>query len=93
MKTTVQYAMQAALCFVAFVIIQFAVMLCTRMIVKDITLNATALIVSSLVASAITIALFAWRRWTVMSRSRAHIRKHDKPRIRLPDHRHHSPRG
>lgn len=69
MKTTVQYAMQAALCFVVFVIIQFAVMLCTRMIVKDITLNATALIVSSLVASAITIALFAWRRWTVMSRN------------------------
>lgn len=61
--------MQAALCFVAFIIIQFAVMQCAALIVDNMAFNATALVVSSLIASIITIALFVWRRWAVLSRN------------------------
>lgn len=68
MKTNIEQTMQAALCFVAFVIIQFAVMQCAGLIVDNLAANATALVLSSLASSAITIALFVWRRWAVLSR-------------------------
>lgn len=69
MKTSLEQAMQAALCFVAFIIIQFAVMQCAALIVDNMAFNATALVISSLIASIITIALFVWRRWAVLSRN------------------------
>ena len=69
----------AGLYFVAFMLIQIivqgsAALLCKQM---SVTMSSTALVLTSIISGAITIGVFAWRRWSPFSREYMQQRRWD----------------
>ena len=69
----------AGLYFVAFMLIQIIVqgsagLLCKQM---SVTMSSTALVLTSIIGGAITIGVFAWRRWSPFSREYMQQRRWD----------------
>ena len=62
--------LNAALYFVAFMIIQIAVQLAALLICRQLSLeqSGTSVALTSMIGSALTIALFMWRKWSPFSR-------------------------
>lgn len=68
MNNSLKHTLNAAMYFVAFALVQFAVNIIARLTFKEEAANATQLVASSVASSAILVALFAWRKWSPVSR-------------------------
>ena len=77
--TNMKNILTAGLYFVAFMLIQIivqgsAALLCKQM---SVTMSSTALVLTSIIGGAITIGVFAWRRWSPFSREYMQQRRWD----------------
>ena len=77
--TNMKNILTAGLYFVAFMLIQIivqgsAALLCKQM---SVTMSSTALVLTSIISGAITIGVFAWRRWSPFSREYMQQRRWD----------------
>lgn len=69
----------AGLYFVAFMLIQIIVQGSAGLLCKQlsVTMSSTALVLTSIISGAITIGVFAWRRWSPFSREYMQQRRWD----------------
>lgn len=67
MKASKSAYLDMALYLVVFLLAQFVVSICIGFISQTAAISPTVMCVSSLVASLLTIAVFAWRKWAVLN--------------------------